>query len=254
MSFWEGGGSLVIAVPQDLSQQVLADGYHCSRRRRVPASRNQESALRAYRRCQPYRPAVLLEVLSLPAGVGSVPHKDGIKLSTSHLPAYCLARVSLDQAVAAPPIFPASGWHGSFQPPIRSASLRRPAGASFESVSPSWAMPYAPLPGLGPTSLDIAEIFYSQDSILPKFRDERALAQMERELRLGEKTVAEIPTITVVSSNGRYYSVDNRRLYVFKRVFGSGRIPVQIGRNDQRFQAKFTTDNGGTSVRVRGCR
>ncbi|CAE8740540.1 unnamed protein product [Polarella glacialis] len=135
MSFWEGGGSLVIAVPQDLAQQVLADGYHCSRRRRVPASRNQESALRAYRRCQPYRPAVLLEVLSLPAGVGSVPHKDGIKLSTSHLPAYCLARVSLDQAVAAPPIFPASGQPHSEGLQAPALNLSRPHGPCLMRLS-----------------------------------------------------------------------------------------------------------------------
>ena len=41
------------------------------------------------------------------------------------------------------------------------------------------------------------------------------------ELQSGCKTVDQIPAITVVRYNGRWLTVDNRRLYVFKRVYDS---------------------------------
>mmetsp|Transcript_53265 Transcript_53265/g.155158 ORF Transcript_53265/g.155158 Transcript_53265/m.155158 type:complete len:260 (-) Transcript_53265:215-994(-) len=110
---------IVIAVPEDIAFQILHEGYRCSNRRRVPASRNREAALRAYRRFQRSRPPVLLEVVSLPIGVHTTPHKDGIKLSTPHLPGRCLAQAARPHSI---PSFTA-GSH-SFRPSGRTGSLR----------------------------------------------------------------------------------------------------------------------------------
>ena len=100
--------------------------------------------------------------------------------------------------------------------------------------------------------LPLEEIFYSQDSIKNKFQDGRSLGQMERELRVGEKQLSDIPRITVVRHEGRWFSVDNRRLWVFKRVFGPQQsVPVSRGAQDHRFWSKFTTNNQGVDVRVR---
>lgn len=240
------GGGIVIAVPEDIAAKVLFEGYRCSRRGRVPASRNRDAALRAYRRCQPSRPPVLLEVVSLPAGVDTSPHKDGIKLSTAHLPGNCLTRAPRPGSVPASSGVSA-GLTSSFQPPVRTASLRPPAP---RPSPPSWT-----LAGMAPGSranMGLDQIFFSQDSIMAKFRDGRSLELMERELRSGQKSVGDIPTITVVYHNDRYYTVDNRRLHVFKRVFHTGQVPVIIGERDHRFHDKLTTTNGGTSIRVRG--
>ncbi|CAE7227677.1 unnamed protein product [Symbiodinium sp. CCMP2592] len=100
--------------------------------------------------------------------------------------------------------------------------------------------------------LPVQEIFYSQDSIKNKFQDGRSLGQMERELRVGVKHLSDIPRITVVRHEGRWFSVDNRRLWVFKRVFGQQQsVPVCRGAQDHRFWSKFTTKNRGVDVRVR---
>eukprot|EP00747_Dinoflagellata_sp_TGD_P221796 gnl/TRDRNA2_/TRDRNA2_93573_c0_seq1.p1 gnl/TRDRNA2_/TRDRNA2_93573_c0~~gnl/TRDRNA2_/TRDRNA2_93573_c0_seq1.p1 ORF type:complete len:257 (-),score=31.63 gnl/TRDRNA2_/TRDRNA2_93573_c0_seq1:54-824(-) len=233
-------GAIVIAVPDDIAQKILCEGYRCSRRRRVPASRNREAALRAYRRFQPSRPPVLLEVVSLPANVATVPHKDGIKITTSHLAGDCLARVP--RPGSAPP------HSGKMHVPLARTPSVPPAAAVLRP--PSWSETHAP-PG-SRQLMQLGQIFFSQDSILQNFRDGRALTVMEGELRRNEKTVRDIPTITVVLQDGRWHCVDNRRLYVFKRAFKEcDQVPVMIGVRDSRFYDKFTTKNRGESVRIR---
>lgn len=54
--------------------------------------------------------------------------------------------------------------------------------------------------------------------------------------------------------NGRWYTLDNRRLWVFKKLEESGRITdvnVDIVSEDDLTANKFTTTNGGVSVRIR---
>lgn len=198
-------------------------------------------------------PHILVDVTALPAGVKMEDFKDGVKLSTSYLPANCLAQAPRPGSV--PPEVPARSFDGlrqRQQSPVRPLSVRSPPSQAVLAQSPpasSWAATGAS-PGRQ-IAMDLAEIGYSQDSILPEFRDGRPLSLMEQELCTGRKTLQDIPTITVVMHGSRWYSVDNRRLYVFKRVFQSGEIPVIVGSRDQRFSNKFTTVNGGRSVRVR---
>ncbi|CAJ1379623.1 unnamed protein product [Effrenium voratum] len=98
----------------------------------------------------------------------------------------------------------------------------------------------------------LRDIFYTQDSIKRFFQDGRPLEKMEAELRYGVKDVTDIPCITVVPHMGRMFSVDNRRLWVFKKVFpASQKVPVQIGDQDTRFWNKLTTQNHGAEIRIR---
>merc|ERR1719245_1525099 len=105
---------IFIVVPEDVGETILREGYRCTRRRRVPASHNMEAAQSAYRRHQRSRPPMRLKVVRLPMGVQTVPHKDGIKLSTQHLPAHCLEKVVRGYSVPSISV-PAS----SFQLPTR---------------------------------------------------------------------------------------------------------------------------------------
>ena len=58
----------------------------------------------------------------------------------------------------------------------------------------------------------------------------------------------------MVEKNGKFYALDNRRLWVFRELERLGKckkIPVHVVSDFGRGK-KFTTRNGGTSVKVRG--
>ena len=121
----------------------------------------------------------------------------------------------------------------SFMPPPRVVAFEMPSSASTGHIP-------------------LQDIYYSQDSIKQSFQDGRSLAMMQRELLQGGKRVTDIPRITVVRSQGHWFSVDNRRLWVFKQVYsGTKAIPVYQGVQDHRFWNKFTTNNGGRQIRLR---
>ena len=109
------------------------------------------------------------------------------------------------------------------------------------------------MPSSASTSrIPLEDIYYSQDSIKQSFQDGQTLEKMKRQLIQGVKTVTDIPRITVVRHQGRWFSVDNRRLWVFKQVYsGTKAIPICQGVQDHRFWNKFTTNNGGRQIRLR---
>lgn len=109
------------------------------------------------------------------------------------------------------------------------------------------------MPSSASTSrIPLEDIYYSQDSIKQSFQDGQTLEKMKRQLLQGVKTVTDIPRITVVRHQGHWFSVDNRRLWVFKQVYsGTKTIPVCQGVQDHRFWNKFTTKNGGRQIRLR---
>ncbi|KAH3896135.1 uncharacterized protein LOC127864354 [Dreissena polymorpha] len=101
-------------------------------------------------------------------------------------------------------------------------------------------------------------IFYSQDSINNVF-DKRTSHNRTRigetldDVCEGRCQLSSIPTITVVKRDGKWVTADNRRLWVFRELERLGKcdtIPVRISAYIP--EAKLTTYNGGTSVRVRG--
>ena len=102
-------------------------------------------------------------------------------------------------------------------------------------------------------------IQYSQDSIGNHFdsrsrHSHKLLGETVNDISDGKINISSIPTITVVKINGKWYTEDNRRLWVFRQLQMRGKcfsVPVHVcfsGISDQ----KFTTSCGGDFVRVRG--
>eukprot|EP00931_Biecheleriopsis_adriatica_P115144 TRINITY_DN90981_c0_g1_i1.p1 TRINITY_DN90981_c0_g1~~TRINITY_DN90981_c0_g1_i1.p1 ORF type:complete len:261 (-),score=16.83 TRINITY_DN90981_c0_g1_i1:142-924(-) len=123
-----------IAVPEDVAAIILREGYVCTRRGRVPAHRNREGAVRAYRRCQRSRPPVLLQA-TVPPGIATTLHKDGIKLETKQLAPRYLAADDRARTVS-PSSSPASTAPYLYQAPMRPASARPSApGPSYAGTT-----------------------------------------------------------------------------------------------------------------------
>eukprot|EP00928_Gymnodinium_smaydae_P089000 TRINITY_DN73015_c0_g1_i1.p1 TRINITY_DN73015_c0_g1~~TRINITY_DN73015_c0_g1_i1.p1 ORF type:complete len:242 (+),score=31.45 TRINITY_DN73015_c0_g1_i1:50-775(+) len=228
----------IIAVPLELKDKILSEGYRCTKRNRVPCSRLREGALRAYRRFNQGKPHAFLEIIALPPGVTADIFKDGIKINASYLPPSCFA---LDYVMSALRGFQQHGGTSFRQ------AAQQPAPA-FHTFSPFARQSDSECP----SQLALNDIYYTQDSIADHFQDGRTLQHTRKELEAG-LSVNRIPVITVVKHNGRWLSVDNRRLCVFKRVFfGSYNVPVKHGVRDHRFYNKLKQPNGGTSIFVRG--
>ncbi|KAH3858218.1 uncharacterized protein LOC127871584 [Dreissena polymorpha] len=103
-----------------------------------------------------------------------------------------------------------------------------------------------------------SQIVYSQDSI-NNFFDKRSSHNGSRigdtldDVCEGRCPLSSIPKITVVNRDGKWVTADNRRLWVFRELERLGKcdtIPVRISTYIP--EAKLTSYNGGTSVRVRG--
>lgn len=103
-----------------------------------------------------------------------------------------------------------------------------------------------------------SEIFYSQDSISNTFGLSTShcytyIGETLDDLINGSAKVTSIPRISVIWWKGKWFTQDNRRLWVFKKAEVLGiitSIPVYetFGVNS----IKFTTYNEGSCVRVRG--
>ena len=103
--------------------------------------------------------------------------------------------------------------------------------------------------------LDPNDIYYTQDSIGRKFSDGRSVDDMITGLKNGSITADDVPAIRVFEQDGKIFTLDNRRLYAFKQA-GMSQINVRwvnpSAPNIVRELAwKFTTINGGRSIRLR---
>ena len=102
-----------------------------------------------------------------------------------------------------------------------------------------------------------SQIFYSQDSILNRFGDYTRHANMYigetlDHLLLGRCNVADIPIMNVMKRNGKWFTSDNRRLWVFRTGDEIGFLEtVKVNVIYYISDTKFTTVNHGQSVRVR---
>ncbi|KAH3858195.1 hypothetical protein DPMN_100814 [Dreissena polymorpha] len=103
-----------------------------------------------------------------------------------------------------------------------------------------------------------SHIFYLQDSF-NNFFDKRSShnrAKIEETLDNiceGGCSIHSIPSITVASHDGKWMTVDNRRLWVFKELERLGKcynVDVEVGYSIP--SAKLTTTNGGVTIDVRG--
>lgn len=102
-----------------------------------------------------------------------------------------------------------------------------------------------------------SEIFYSQDSILNRFGIKTDHANMYigetlDDLLEGRCNVEDIRIMNVMKSNGKWFTYDNRRLWVFRKAEEIGfliTVKVNVIYNIPSY--KFTTVNQGQSVKVR---
>ncbi|XP_069124901.1 uncharacterized protein [Argopecten irradians] len=102
-----------------------------------------------------------------------------------------------------------------------------------------------------------SEIRFSQDSINNVFdkrspHAHRRIGETLDALLKDQCTIYQIPTITVVKRNEVWYSADNRRLWVFRKLEELGKcttIPVREGYSIP--SEKFTTRNSGRFINVR---
>ncbi|XP_063397459.1 uncharacterized protein LOC134681749 [Mytilus trossulus] len=103
-----------------------------------------------------------------------------------------------------------------------------------------------------------SEIFYSQDSIMNRFGDYTShgntyIGETLDQLLKGHCNVNSIPTISVVKKYGKWYTSDNRRLWVFRKAEDLGFLEtIYVNEAYYLNENKFTTENGGESIRVRG--
>lgn len=106
------------------------------------------------------------------------------------------------------------------------------------------------LHGVMTLHLTPSEIFYTQDSIDSQFRTGQNIGDCLDKLVKGDLTVSSFPTISVCLENGKWWTQDNRRLWVFKQLERLG-MSVNIPVNKVSFNRSKTTINGGTSIEVR---
>lgn len=128
-----------------------------------------------------------------------------------------------------------------------------PGNTNPEYVSPSTSngIETGTIQGSGKyvTSKDIK---YTQDSISSKFSDGTTIEETINGLKNGTINPKSIPEIRIFEKNGQIFSLDNRRLYAFKEA-GINDIPYRWATTEEIANEawKMTTNNGGTSIRVR---
>jgi len=94
-------------------------------------------------------------------------------------------------------------------------------------------------------------IRYTQDSIAGTFKNGRTLQQTISDLRAGKLSPDQIPPIRVFQKNGQLFTLDNRRLYVFKAANVKIRTVEATAQEIAAEKFKFTSRNNGVSIRVR---
>ena len=102
--------------------------------------------------------------------------------------------------------------------------------------------------------LSPAEIRFMQDSISYRFRCGRYVNDAIEKIAKKEMRVDTLPMIQVLKKDGLYYSLDNRRLYVFRVLHYRGlldSLKVELVPTYKFQDWKFTTKNNGQSLYVR---
>ncbi len=101
-------------------------------------------------------------------------------------------------------------------------------------------------------TIDPFAVNFSQASIRFRFSDGTTLDELVAALRAGRVDGERLPPIRLVTRGDLLFTLDNRRLEVYRRA---GRpVPYRWASPEEERgeQWKFTTRNGGISVRVRG--
>ena len=98
--------------------------------------------------------------------------------------------------------------------------------------------------------IDPRTVRYTQDSISYYFQDGGNLDDLVAKLKAGTTTAADVEPIRLVPWYGDIYSLDNRRLWAFKKAG----VPIRYLRLDytpENQEFKITTTNEGKGIKVR---
>jgi hypothetical protein len=104
------------------------------------------------------------------------------------------------------------------------------------------------IPAAETESLPVTKIHFSQTSVSDSFAEGNLLSDLVTQLVNGEIHVDEIPPIRVVKYNSKWYTLDNRRLRVFKNALVDN-VPVIIcDFNDSAIKKEFYSKNSNKSL------
>lgn len=103
-----------------------------------------------------------------------------------------------------------------------------------------------------PDRINPGVVRFSQSSIKAAFSDGRTIDDLAEGLKTAAVDAAGVPPIRLVGRDGELFTLDNRRLEAFRRAGVD--VPYVMATPDEIADEawKFTTRNGGVSVRVRG--
>ena len=103
-------------------------------------------------------------------------------------------------------------------------------------------------------TLQPSEIYFTQASIRRTFRfSSQTIYETRDAISENRISVDSIPTIKVIKKSGKYWTLDNRRLWVFRELDLLGKLPNVTVEEvtyvpETEWNMKYNTQNGGTSV------
>ncbi|MBZ9731335.1 DUF6443 domain-containing protein [Salegentibacter sp. JZCK2] len=101
--------------------------------------------------------------------------------------------------------------------------------------------------------INASEVKFSQNSISGNFKDGNSVESLTKGLKDGSIDPSSIPAVRITNKDGKIYTLDNRRL----KAFQDAGIEVNYQKVDysslpKSELRKFTTTNGGESIKIRG--
>ena len=101
-------------------------------------------------------------------------------------------------------------------------------------------------------TIDPATVRFSQSSIRNKFGSGGSINELVTGLKNGTIKPGDIPAIRLVEKDGHLFTLDNRRLEAFRQA--DMPIPYRMATPEEISLEgwKFTTKNGGVSIRIKG--
>ena len=123
------------------------------------------------------------------------------------------------------------------------------------NVSGTWLKSFSALDRVEdviPATINPNQVRFSQSSIRSTFKNGDSVDDLAAGLKNGTLDPSDIPAIRLTEKDGELFTLDNRRLEAFRRAGVD--VPYQMATPEEAANEawKFTTENGGTSIRVRG--
>ncbi len=101
-------------------------------------------------------------------------------------------------------------------------------------------------------SIEPTAVRFSQSSISKNFSAGGSIDDLAAALRAGTTKAGDVPAIRLVERDNVLFTLDNRRLEAFRRAGVEAPYRMATPAETAAESWKFTTHNGGTSIRVRG--